>query len=97
MDNYLTIKQKLAGLKHQLITDFQIKEIGIFGSYIRNEQNENSDLDVLIDFTQYPGMFKFVRLENYLTQQLGVKVDLVLRTALKPKIGKHILSEVVMI
>jgi predicted nucleotidyltransferase len=97
MNNIQQIKSKLSQLKKQLIAEFHIKEIGVFGSYVRNEQTNKSDLDVLVDFSEYPGMFQFVKMENFLSEQLGIKVDLVIKSALKPNIGKKILSEVEML
>ncbi|MFA5343633.1 MAG: nucleotidyltransferase family protein [Kiritimatiellia bacterium] len=89
------IKRKLAQCKPELKRGFQVKAIGIFGSYIRNEQNKNSDLDVLVEYEEDPSLFKFVELENYLKTILKVNVDLVMKNALKPQIGKHVLNEVV--
>ena len=89
------IKRKLTQCKPELKSGFQVKEIGIFGSYIRNEQNKNSDLDILVEFEEEPSLFRFMELENYLKTILRVKVDLVMKNALKPQIGRHILNEVV--
>ena len=89
------IKRKLTQCKPELKSGFQVKKIGIFGSYIRNEQNKNSDLDILVEFEEEPGLFKFIELENYLKTILKVKVDLVMKNALKPQIGRHVLNEVV--
>jgi len=89
------IRKKLAQCKSELKNSFRVKEIGIFGSYIRNEQKKNSDLDILVEFEEAPSLFKFLELENYLKTFLRVKVDLVMKSALKPMIGKHILNEVV--
>ena len=89
------IKRKLTQCKPALKSGFQVKKIGIFGSYIRNEQNKNSDLDILVEFEEEPGLFKFMELENYLKTILRVKVDLVMKNALKPQIGRHVLNEVV--
>ena len=89
------IKRKLTQCKPELKSGFQVKEIGIFGSYIRNEQNKNSDLDILVEFEEDPSLFKFMELENYLKTILRVKVDLVMKNALKPQIGRHVLNEVV--
>jgi len=72
-----------------------VKEIGIFGSYVRNEQKKNSDLDILVDFEETPSLFKFMELESYLKTILKVKVDLVMKSVLKPRIGRRILNEVV--
>lgn len=72
-----------------------MKTIGVFGSYVRGEQNKKSDLDILVDFSEPIGLFKFVELEDFLSQELVVKVDLVMRDALKPRIKDSILREAV--
>ncbi|MBU4403898.1 MAG: nucleotidyltransferase family protein [Actinobacteria bacterium] len=89
------IKRKLTQCKPELKSGFQVKEIGIFGSYVRNEQKKNSDLDILVDFEETPSLFKFMELESYLKTILKVKVDLVMKSVLKPRIGRRILNEVV--
>jgi len=73
---------------------FGVKNIGVFGSYVRGDQNQDSDIDILVEFAKPIGFFDFLNLENYLADQLGVPVDLVTKNALKPVIGKQILSEV---
>lgn len=50
---------------------------------------------MLVEFERAPTLFQFVRLERHLATILGVKVDLVMKTALKPEIGERILAEVV--
>jgi predicted nucleotidyltransferase len=74
-----------------------IKEIGVFGSYIRGEQRPDSDLDILIDIERPIKMdlLKLIDLEQELSEDLGVSVDLVLKSTLRPTLGKTILSEVV--
>ena len=72
-----------------------MKSIGVFGSYIRGEEKEKSDLDILVEFEEPVSLLKFIELENYLSDSIGVKVDLVMKSALKPRIGKRILEEVV--
>ena len=74
---------------------YKIRELGIFGSYVRQEQTETSDVDLLVEFSETPSLLKFVNLENYLSDNLGVKVDLVHKGGLKPRIGERILAEVV--
>jgi predicted nucleotidyltransferase len=74
---------------------YGVRSLGIFGSYVRGEQGKRSDLDILVEFDRVPTLFEFVRLERHLSQQLGVKVDLVMKSALKPTIGRYILEEVV--
>lgn len=74
---------------------YKVNYLGIFGSYIRGEQDSESDLDILVEFDEAPGLFEYIRLEDYLSEILGVKVDLVMKSALKPTIGKRILEEVI--
>jgi len=89
------IKRKLAELKPILREKFKVKTIGLFGSFIRGREKEKSDLDILVEFEEPISLLKFIALENYLSDSLGVKVDLVEKSALKPRIGKHILKEVI--
>ncbi len=79
----------------ELREKYSVSYLGIFGSYIRGEQTKDSDLDVLVQFDKKSGLFKYIELEDYLSDLLGVKVDLVMKSALKPNIGKRILNEVV--
>jgi hypothetical protein len=62
---------------------------------VRGEQESESDLDILVEFEKDPSFFDYIRLEDYLSDILGVKVDLVMKSALEPAIGKHIFDEVV--
>ncbi|PZV07646.1 MAG: DNA polymerase beta [Leptolyngbya sp.] len=88
------IKQWLVQHQSVLQERYQVIELGIFGSYARQEQTAASDVDVLVEFSQTPSLLKFINLENYLSDNLGVKVDLVHKTGLKPRLGKRILAEV---
>lgn len=97
MINIDEIKEILRERKEELRLKYKVKEIGIFGSYVRGEENNESDLDILVDFYETPSLLKFINLENYLSDILGRKVDLVMKRALKPNIGKRILSEVIII
>ena len=91
------IKKILEEHKEELQDRYKIKKIGIFGSYIRNEQKAESDVDILVEFEEVPDLIEFVDLKNYLSELLNVKVDLVMKSVLKPNIGKRILKEVVYI
>ncbi len=75
--------------------EFNVKNIGLFGSYARDEQKDKSDVDILVEFSKPIGFFKFMELEDYLSRKLGVKVDLVTPDALKPMIKPQIMREVV--
>jgi predicted nucleotidyltransferase len=87
----------LSAAKPELQSRYRVKKIGLFGSFARGEQKPNSDVDILVEFSQPIGLFKFLELEEYLETLLGLKVDLVSQKALKPRIGQHILKEVILI
>ncbi len=74
---------------------FAVESLGLFGSYVRGEADSESDLDVLVRFEKVPGLLCLLGLGNYLSDLLGLRVDLVLADSLKPRIGSKILSEVV--
>ena len=80
-----------------LLKRYGVRTLGVFGSYARNEARPRSDLDLLVEFDHPPSLLRFITLEQDLTDLLGVKVDLVMKDALKPSIGRRILSEVVSI
>ena len=84
----------LRGKKAYLEETYHVGSIGIFGSCRRGEEHEGSDVDILVEFSEVPGIFGFLRLERYLSEILGRKVDLVEKSALKPRIGHRILNEV---
>ena len=87
------LKQQELELKKQ----YKLKTVGIFGSYRRNQQNKKSDLDILVEFKEVPGLLQYIEIEEYLSKITGVNVDLVMKNALKPLLKKYILSEVVYI
>jgi hypothetical protein len=89
------IESILKDQKPTLKRRFKVKEIGIFGSFVRGEQKDTSDLDLLIDFEEPIGLIQYVGLQNYLSDKIGEKVDLVTKSGLKPRIGRHILREVI--
>ncbi len=74
---------------------YNVTSIEVFGSYVRNQQNINSDLDVLISFSKTPTLLKFIELKNYLSDKLQLNVDLVMKDSLKPRIGQNILNETI--
>ena len=88
------LRKILQAHKEELNRKYGVSEIGIFGSYVKNEQNDASDVDILIDFNTSIDLLTFVNLKNYLSDLLKVNVDLVMKKALKPKIGQRILHEV---
>jgi hypothetical protein len=86
----------LKELKPELYKEYSVKKIGLFGSYSENTQNENSDIDLLIEFEKPIG-WKFFSLELYLQKTFNKKIDLVTKNALKPQIKEQILNQVIFI
>jgi len=89
------IQKILADHKKELYEKYKIKEIGIFGSFVRGEEKEGSDIDILVEFEEVPGLIKFIEIEEYLSKILGRKVDLVRKPAIRRELKSKILKEVV--
>lgn len=89
------IQNELATLKPTLAEEYHVSKLGVFGSYARDEQAEESDLDILVEFEKPVSLFDLVRLENELATRLGVDVDLVTRNSLKPRIRARVADDVV--
>ncbi len=87
----------LLGLMPHLRTRFGVKELGVFGSYVRGEQKPDSDIDLLVDFERNVSLWDLMELEGYLSEMLGLRVDLVKKDALKnrPKVEENILKSYV--
>ncbi len=97
MNNLASIVKNLKKIKSTLAKDFKVKNLAIFGSYARRENRKNSDLDILVEFSEPVGFFTFFDLEEYLKKNLKIKIDLVSKKALKPQLGKYILRDLIMI
>lgn len=86
------LRERLPELREK----YKVRSLGVFGSYVRGQQRRRSDLGVLVELDDDTlSLLKFIELEHYLSDLVGVKVDLVEKSTLKPSIGKHILAEVV--
>jgi uncharacterized protein len=88
------IKTVLEAYKPQLLKKYPIEELGIFGSYARNEQNSKSDVDIIVKFNGYIGL-RFVDLIRDIEKKIGVNVDLVEKDALKPKLKTYIEKDLI--
>lgn len=91
------IVQKLKALKSELQVHYKVRGIGLFGSFVRKEQRESSDIDLLVEFDDTADLFDVVRLANFLEEQLQRKVDIVSRRALRPELREQVLREVAML
>jgi len=95
MKTLAEIKESLSQYKSIVREKYQVTELGIFGSYVRGEQNSDSDVDVLIDYLEAPDLIELLDLEEELSDRLGMRVDVVTKNGLKPRLRERILSEVV--
>jgi predicted nucleotidyltransferase len=97
-DGVVPLEYYIAALRAEMaeaVERYGVHSLGVFGSYVRGEAKPGSDLDVLVEFATPPTLFEYVRLQNELSDRLGVRVDLVMKSALKPVLGKQILEEVI--
>ncbi|MEW5760037.1 MAG: nucleotidyltransferase family protein [Candidatus Thermoplasmatota archaeon] len=89
------IQKILTVHKEELCRKYKIKEIGVFGSYVRGEQTEKSDVDIIVDFYELPDIFDLLRLERSLCRLLRCKVDVVRKQAIRKELRDRVLSEVI--
>ena len=97
MKDLTEIRRILQEQSDYLADEFGVRVVGVFGSYVRKEQRPDSDLDLLIELDRPPkiSLIGLVELEDYLSQLLGVQVDLAIKTNLKKRIGARILQETI--
>lgn len=95
MKNRNELEQILKAHLQELRKDYGVKRLGLFGSYVQGSAHEQSDVDMLVEFHTATDLLSFVHLKNHLSDLIGIPVDLVMKKALKPHIGKEILKEVV--
>jgi predicted nucleotidyltransferase len=88
------INRILKAHKQELREKYKVKEIGIFGSFVRGEEKKRGDVDILVEFEEVPDLLTFIEIEIYLEKLLKKKVDLVRKGAIRPELKKRILSEV---
>jgi predicted nucleotidyltransferase len=93
MKTNTAIENKLKELKPVLYQKYFVEKIGYFGSYARSEQNQNSDIDILVSLKKPLG-WEFFDLQEFLEKELKIKVDLVSEKALKEQLRQIILNSV---
>jgi len=93
MENYKQIESMLKSMFPTLASKYKVKNIGFFGSFLHGSANQNSDIDILVDFEETPG-WEFFDLLEYLESQFGRKVDLVTPNALRNPLKSKILNQV---
>lgn len=85
---------KLASLKGELV-HFHVQSLALFGSVARGEATSESDVDLLVEFSEPVGLLEFVRLRRHLEVALGVRVDLATPSALRADMRSRILAEAI--
>lgn len=81
--------------KKEICEKYKVKEIGIFGSFVRGDQRKSSDVDILVEFEETPDVFDLIDLEDYLQELLKREVDVVRKRVIRPELRGVILKEVV--
>ncbi len=91
------LMEELLSLLPYLRERYGVKELGVFGSYLRGEQRQDSDLDLLVDFEKDISLWDVMELEEFLSERLGVRVDLIMKSSLKfrPHTAEKILKSYV--
>lgn len=95
-----TIKQKITAQKEYLHKTYGVEEIGVFGSFARGDNNENSDIDIAVQLNHEKvpvGLFAFSGMRFYLEDLLGRRVDLVTKDGIKPLIRDKILRQLIIV
>jgi predicted nucleotidyltransferase len=93
------IKQTLYAQLPYLKEKYGVVELGIFGSYSRNEQRDSSDVDLLVEFHEinFPSLLGLVQMETYLSDILKIKVDVVPKDSVKPMLKPYIFKDIIML
>lgn len=81
--------------REELRHEYKIREVAVFGSYVRGEQKKRSDIDILAEFEEPVSLLHLVGAEQYLSKILRTKVDLIPREDIRPEIRDRILAEAV--
>ena len=95
--NAQDIVTKLKELRPTLTARYKVKEISLFGSFVRGEQAENSDVDLLTEFDDNADIFDLIGLELYLEDTFKRPVDVVPKQALRAELRETVLQQVVAI
>jgi len=95
MQHIEEVKTKLFEHRTDIQKRFYVKTIGVFGSFVQHKQTKKSDVDILVEFEKgHKDFFNYMRLKYYLEAAIGIKVDLVIKEAVKPILREKIFNEV---
>lgn len=93
MSSSAELEKRLREIKPVIEDKYNVRRIGYFGSFARDEQTSQSDVDLLVEFSVTPG-WEFADLKMYLEEQLQHEVDLVTSSALRLQMRESVLSQV---
>lgn len=93
MKSKLEIVEMLRNDFSYLKSEYHVRTMGLFGSYAREEQTEDSDVDLLVEFSETPNLSRLVGLNKHLEKQLGVHVDTVTPGAINPRLRDYIMED----
>lgn len=89
------ILKELKSILPEIQSRYSVLSIEVFGSYTINRQTSRSDVDLLVTFTKTPGLLKYIELENFISDKLNLKVDLVMKDSIKPSLKNYILPQAI--
>jgi predicted nucleotidyltransferase len=89
------ILKELKSILPEIQEKYSVDSIELFGSYAVNQQKSKSDVDLLVTFTKTPGLLKFIELENFISDKLNLKVDLVMKDSIKPSLKNYIIPQAI--
>jgi predicted nucleotidyltransferase len=89
------ILKELKSILPEIQSKYSVLSIEVFGSYTINRQTSRSDVDLLVTFTKTPGLLKYIELENFISDKLNLKVDLVMKDSIKPALKNYIFPEAI--
>jgi len=95
VENKEQVLKKLKDLKNEIKTNYKVKTIGLFGSYVNNKQKDTSDIDLLVEFEDIADLFHYIGLSLFLEEYFKKKVDIISKPALKEELRENILQDVI--
>ena len=95
MNEHKIIKETLRNLEEEVRKRYRAEIVGLFGSYVRGEQKDTSDVDILVRFLEGATLFDFVGLADFLEEKLGIKVDIVPVDTIRKEIREQVMKEAV--
>ncbi|MEW6482621.1 MAG: nucleotidyltransferase family protein [bacterium] len=81
----------------RLLKSRGVRKVDVFGSYVRGEEKPESDIDIIVEFSERKSLLELVRIERELSEVLGIKVDLLTEKSISPYLIDTIKKEMMVI